>query len=90
MVHRGDGVFEAIKVVNGGIYLLDEHLERLKLSADMIGLGHQLKMTELKPIILNTVRAAFESYQAQQPSTKKSDEFLSVVRLFFESGTRQF
>lgn len=37
MVHRGDGVFEAIKFINNHYYLLDEHLLRLKKSAQLIG-----------------------------------------------------
>jgi 4-amino-4-deoxychorismate lyase len=38
LVHRGDGVFETIKCVNGNIYLLHEHLARLNHSATAIGL----------------------------------------------------
>jgi branched-chain amino acid aminotransferase len=38
MVHRGDGVFEAFKIVNGRIYCLDAHLARLKASAAAIDL----------------------------------------------------
>lgn len=32
MVHRGDGVFEAFKCVDGNIYQLDAHIDRLKNS----------------------------------------------------------
>jgi branched-chain amino acid aminotransferase len=38
MVHRGDAVFEAFKVVGGRVYCLDEHLERLGRSAASMGI----------------------------------------------------
>jgi 4-amino-4-deoxychorismate lyase len=57
MVHRGDGVFEAIKVTNGGIYLLDEHLSRLSQSACKIGLQVPVSENEFRQKILATCRA---------------------------------
>ncbi len=39
MVHRGDGIFEAIRSTQNGFYLLQEHLARLEKSAAMIGLA---------------------------------------------------
>lgn len=47
MVHRGDGVFEAIRVTTKKIYLLNEHLERLLKSADRIGLDMPWSLAEL-------------------------------------------
>lgn len=38
LVHRGDGVFEAIKILNGKPYLLDQHLDRLLKSAQFLKL----------------------------------------------------
>jgi branched-subunit amino acid aminotransferase/4-amino-4-deoxychorismate lyase len=38
MVHRGDGVFEALRFNTKKIYLLEPHLDRLFLSSDRIGL----------------------------------------------------
>lgn len=35
----GDGVFESMRVVGGRIFRLDRHLERLRRSADLIGLA---------------------------------------------------
>lgn len=58
MVHRGDGVFEAIKCVDGGIYCLDRHLERLFRSAEQIGLKAPFNIEEMKGICVETVRAA--------------------------------
>lgn len=36
LVHRGDGVFESMKCVDGGIYNLDSHMQRLTASAEKI------------------------------------------------------
>lgn len=36
--HRGDGVFEAVRAVNGAYFDLDTHLERLETSANALGL----------------------------------------------------
>lgn len=38
-VHRGDAIFEAIKVIDKKVYLLGPHLERLQKSAASIGLA---------------------------------------------------
>ena len=61
MVHRGDGVFEAIKCVDGKIYALDRHLERLGRSAEKIGLkplGSANWRQEIHDICVETVRAS--------------------------------
>lgn len=54
IVHRGDGVFEAIKVVDGKIFLLQEHLERLVLSAGQISLTLPMSLEEIKRVIIST------------------------------------
>ncbi|RLB06771.1 MAG: aminodeoxychorismate lyase, partial [Deltaproteobacteria bacterium] len=36
MVHRGDGVFEAFKCVNGNLYNVHRHLKRLEYSASQV------------------------------------------------------
>lgn len=51
LVHRGDGVFEAIKVINGKAYLLDPHLERLEKSAQLIFLKLPFERDQIKSII---------------------------------------
>ncbi len=56
MVHRGDAVFEAIKVATGRIFLLEQHLERLEISASRIGLKLPFSLSEIKEIILQTLR----------------------------------
>lgn len=47
MVHRGDGVFEAIRVTAKQIYLLKPHIERLFKSADFISLNHQYSLQQV-------------------------------------------
>jgi branched-chain amino acid aminotransferase len=58
MVHRGDGVFEACKVINQSIYLLDEHLERLLSSAEKIHLTSPFNVIQMKQIICETLQVA--------------------------------
>ena len=89
MVHRGDGVFEAMKLVNGGIYLLEEHLKRLFVSGGMLDLGGKFNVDELREIILQTCRAAFETYAQKNPQAKPND-FKAIVRLFLSRGPGNF
>jgi branched-chain amino acid aminotransferase len=58
MVHRGDGIFEAFKCVQGSIYLLDAHLDRLQRSAQLIDLPWPVERSELQKAIIETIRAA--------------------------------
>ena len=58
MVHRGDGVFEAFQCRQGGVYLLERHLDRLADSAAMIGLEWPLPRADLRDAILETIRAS--------------------------------
>ncbi|WP_413578528.1 aminotransferase class IV [Bdellovibrio sp. HCB290] len=58
LVHRGDGVFEAIKVVNGRIFLFNEHMRRLEASAQQIGLKLPISVADVKNIIAEAMRAA--------------------------------
>ncbi|MDR1871578.1 MAG: aminotransferase class IV [Deltaproteobacteria bacterium] len=56
MVHRGDAVFEAFKCVNGRVYCLEPHLERLKNSA----LGLELPLPEVFNQTLEIIKKAYE------------------------------
>lgn len=56
LVHRGDGVFEAIKVVQGRAFLLQEHLERLASSAEKISLPLPMSLDEIRQVVLETTR----------------------------------
>ncbi|MCB2189198.1 MAG: aminotransferase class IV [Deltaproteobacteria bacterium] len=60
LVHRGDGVFEAMKAVSGRIYQMDRHLERLCRSAQSIFLDLPDTTTVLREICLATARAGGE------------------------------
>jgi len=53
----GDGVFEGIRVYNGCIFRLPQHLERLHQSAQGIQLRMPLSMEEMEQAIIETVRA---------------------------------
>lgn len=55
IVHRGDGIFEAFKCVNGNIYNLKAHLERLQRSAEFISLKLPFDIDTMKQIIVETV-----------------------------------
>lgn len=52
----GDGVFEGIRVYNGRVFRLDEHLKRLYDSAHYLMLEIPLSREEMKRAILETVR----------------------------------
>jgi branched-chain amino acid aminotransferase len=57
LVHRGDGVFEAMKVVDGKIFLMTPHLDRLEASAKEISLSLPCSRAELEEIIKKTTLA---------------------------------
>jgi len=52
----GDGVFEGIRIYNGRIFKLDEHLQRLKESAQTIALSLPWRQDELQGLTVETVR----------------------------------
>lgn len=52
----GDGVFEGVRVYNGRIFKLDEHLERLYESAKAIMLEIPVSYEKLRKDVINTVR----------------------------------
>lgn len=58
LVHRGDGIFEAFKCVNGNIYGLDRHLDRLEFSARVAQLDLPFGRDALAEIIRFTIRAS--------------------------------
>lgn len=76
MVHRGDGVFEAMKFLNTKVYLMDAHLQRLELSAARIGLSLPMQVSEIREIIKQTVLCS------------KQDR--GLVRLFVSRGAGGF
>lgn len=57
MVHRGDGVFEALKCVAGHVYNLAGHLDRLWQSAGGLQLQVPLDRDTLTRLVIETVQA---------------------------------
>lgn len=55
LVHRGDGVFEAIKFVDKKIYLLEPHLLRMQRSAEKVFLDLPEDFFELPQILVNLI-----------------------------------
>jgi len=76
MVHRGDGIFEAIKAVSRSVYLLDEHLNRLFASAKEISLTSPVSFEEMKAIVIETIRVA--------------DVDDAVIRIYLSRGPGDF
>lgn len=58
LVHRGDGVFETIRVVEGALYAMAPHLNRLWASASAIGLRIPMDAEALGAALVATARAA--------------------------------
>ena len=58
MVHRGDGIFEAFKCVNGNIYNLRAHLERLERSARAVYLTLPASLEHITDLVIGTIRVA--------------------------------
>ena len=57
LTQRGDGVFETLKCVGGGIYNLNDHLERLEYSARSIAIKIPYTREELGGLIIATAQA---------------------------------
>jgi branched-chain amino acid aminotransferase len=57
MVHRGDGVFEVFKCVDGCIYNMQAHLKRLRNSTKRLYLEPPFGMKRIGQIVVETVRA---------------------------------
>lgn len=60
LVHRGDGIFETVKYLDRKLYLLDQHMERMKKSAEGIKLLPPCNWDEVRELILDTARAGGE------------------------------
>jgi len=58
LVHRGDGVFEAFRCVEGRIYGLERHLDRLEGSAKGIFLDLPFDRASITRIVRATIQAA--------------------------------
>lgn len=58
LVHRGDGVFEGLRMSRRRVLQLDAHLARLKESAAVLRLEPPCSFAELREILLDVARAA--------------------------------
>lgn len=58
LVHRGDGVFETMKFVDGKMYQLAPHMRRMKRSARTISLEPPCSWEELETLILEVAGAS--------------------------------
>lgn len=77
LVHRGDGVFEAIKFLDPKkVYLMKPHLERLQVSSSRLGMELPFSIEQIQKIILETIQAS----QLQK----------GLVRLFVSRGPGGF
>ena len=85
IVHRGDGVFEALKSVDRKIYLLEPHLHRLRDSAERIGLSLPMTLQEIEQTIIQTLKVAdrTETLVRIFLSRKNSLYPANILKLFF-------
>ncbi len=60
LAHRGDGIFESLKYVDGRIYQLESHLERMQRSAVGIALSPPCSWEEIRELILAVAAAGGE------------------------------
>lgn len=58
IVHRGDGIFEAMKFENKKIYGLERHLDRLDKSLSQVKLKPNWTRESLRQIIIDTCKAS--------------------------------
>ncbi len=58
MVHRGHAVFDTAMIVNGQLYQVDAHIERLLRSTEMARLQLPYAPAQLRQIIIDTAAAS--------------------------------
>lgn len=75
-VHRGDAIFEALKFIDGRVWLGREHLDRMEASAAAISMAFPMSRAEIERTIQETIRTA------------KIET--GVVRLFLSRGPGSF
>lgn len=57
-VHKGHGTYEHVFLKDGHLYMLDQRIERLKQSAEVMGLSLPYSEPALKRLILDTAAAS--------------------------------
>jgi len=53
----GDGIYETMRVYNGKVFMIEEHIDRLYRSAKMISLKFDKTMEEIMDAVMKTVQA---------------------------------
>ncbi|WP_413287786.1 aminotransferase class IV [Bdellovibrio sp. HCB337] len=76
LVHRGDGVFEAMKYVHGKVYLMNDHLDRLESSSKQIGIEWPMSRTQMVEMIHQVIKVS----QAKD----------AIIRLYMSRGPGGF
>jgi len=84
LVHRGDGVFEAIRINHGCLYLLEPHLERFERSAKAIHLQLPISLPELRELVRNAAAKILSSRSSED------QQGTSILRLFCSRGAGGF
>jgi branched-chain amino acid aminotransferase len=80
MVHRGDGVFEAIKAIGNSIFLLEPHMQRMQRSAEAIGLKPAVSFSDMTDKVCEAWRYAHEQL----------NQSAGLLRLFLSRGQGTF
>lgn len=57
LVHRGDGIFETMKFVDGKLYQLEPHMERMQRSCEAIYLAPPCPWDDIRQLVLEVARA---------------------------------
>lgn len=60
LVHRGDGVFETLKMIDRRLYLVDAHLERLRKSCRGLDIRMPAPLEEIRALIVDMLRSVRE------------------------------
>lgn len=95
IVHRGDGVFEALCCVRGNIYNMKMHLARLEESVKVIQLRLPKTIEEISKVIIEVVRAggepdcALRVYVSRGPGSLGVDPYDCLEPQLYVVGTRQ-
>lgn len=76
MVHRGDAVFEAMRFGSGGVYLWKSHWNRLKISAEKVGLTLKYSEAEVLKIL--------------QFMIKENQQSEGLIRMYLSRGVGSF
>lgn len=53
----GDGIFEGMRVINGRVFRIERHLERLRFGAQVLLLTLPYTLAEIREVVESTVRA---------------------------------